>query len=490
MNAPDFLSRAARRIVASFAVLAVALVGLLGARTARAQLQTATATTTTASTTQCTGVSSGFSVTLAYDNRIAPDGGWPLGINPETNRTWINRYDCEQQFLLTFDYAGTGATPEFWVGPAGVDCSQYATGQTIETTTSICINLTASVQGTSTGQFTVPANLIASGTPSFKTCDSDTTGDPPLEVDLWVIYPGGTSGCIATQVDLQGPPAITLGAAAPGNQTLNIPVSNDPLSTSVLGGNSPAGYLVYCAPGVATGNGVASSVGSGGAGGASGAGGAGGAGGAAAGGDPPSVTDASDGGSTDASDAASDAATDAATDAGTDAATDGGDSGASAQCNWLGAGPPLTEAGAPQYPDPGMVCISYIQSPLGSSIVLTTDANGKPLIDGKSYAVGVAAFDEMGNVGPMSNLACGVPIPTDTFLKVLCDDMNAEGSQCSGCRICNDSSSYDLMGNVLGWGALGVAGLVVRRRMARKTPRRRRGAGGKQAGDPSGTALE
>ena len=152
---------------------------------------------------------------------------------------------------------------------------------------------------------------------------------------------------------------------------------------------------------------------------------------------------------------------------------------------------PDSDAGSPEYPSPGYVCISYLQSPLGSSIVLTTDANGKPLMDGNTYAVGVAAFDEMGNVGPMSNLACGEPVPTDTFLKLFCQDTKAkDGAECSGCRVCNSDASSDVTWNVLGWAVLGSTGLLVRRRLARRTRRNGLSATRQHGTAPSGTASE
>jgi hypothetical protein len=49
---------------------------------------------------------------------------------------------------------------------------------------------------------------------------------------------------------------------------------------------------------------------------------------------------------------------------------------------------------------------------------LTNNGTASDLMNGTSYAVGVAAFDEVGNVGPLSSLVCATPAETDSFYEV------------------------------------------------------------------------
>jgi hypothetical protein len=62
----------------------------------------------------------------------------------------------------------------------------------------------------------------------------------------------------------------------------------------------------------------------------------------------------------------------------------------------------------------------------------TTKINVLNLKDGYYYNIGVAAVDALGNVGPLSNVVCGEPVPVADFWRVYYDDGGrAGGGFCS-----------------------------------------------------------
>lgn len=87
------------------------------------------------------------------------------------------------------------------------------------------------------------------------------------------------------------------------------------------------------------------------------------------------------------------------------------------------------------------------------------------LKNGKGYVVAMAAYDDVGNIGKLSALACGAPAPVDSILRVYkCDGGLTE----TGCGFC--SMGGDRGGS---FGALVSAGLVVAGFAARRTRRHR-----------------
>jgi hypothetical protein len=107
----------------------------------------------------------------------------------------------------------------------------------------------------------------------------------------------------------------------------------------------------------------------------------------------------------------------------------------------------------------------------GTGEALTTGSVGSvtKLKNGTAYVVAVAAYDDVGNVGKLSDLQCGTPAPVDSFLRVYrCKGGTTE----SGCGFCSMSGER---GN--SFTALVSAGLIVFGFMARRS-RRPRVAGG------------
>ena len=102
----------------------------------------------------------------------------------------------------------------------------------------------------------------------------------------------------------------------------------------------------------------------------------------------------------------------------------------------------------------------------------STEGTVSGLVNGRAVVVAVAAFDEVGNTGVLSELSCGTPQPLDNILRVYkCNNGLAE----SGCGFC--SVGVD-RGN--SFAALVSAGLFVLGFAARRSrrPRAERAAGG------------
>lgn len=108
-------------------------------------------------------------------------------------------------------------------------------------------------------------------------------------------------------------------------------------------------------------------------------------------------------------------------------------------------------------------------SATGDALTTGTEGNVTKLTNGKAYVVAVAAYDDVGNVGKLSELQCGTPAPVDSILRVYeCKGGLTE----SGCGFC--SMGGDRGG---GFAALVSGGLVVLGLAARRS-RRPRVAGG------------
>jgi MYXO-CTERM domain-containing protein len=102
---------------------------------------------------------------------------------------------------------------------------------------------------------------------------------------------------------------------------------------------------------------------------------------------------------------------------------------------------------------------------LCSQVNGTTNSSGtiSGLADGTSYAVAVAAFDEFGNLGQISNVVCATPAPINDFWKVY----NQDGGNAGFCAL-------EVVGGHGSPAAAGLAGIVafvmIRRRKKRMSP--------------------
>ncbi|MCA9644953.1 MAG: hypothetical protein H6718_27760 [Polyangiaceae bacterium] len=88
---------------------------------------------------------------------------------------------------------------------------------------------------------------------------------------------------------------------------------------------------------------------------------------------------------------------------------------------------------------------------------IATSGTVKDLANGTEYTVGVAAVDDLGNVGTLSDLACATPEPVDDFYEVY---RRAGGEGGNGYCSINQSSAPGMLGLVL----VAMGALVWRRR--------------------------
>jgi hypothetical protein len=87
-----------------------------------------------------------------------------------------------------------------------------------------------------------------------------------------------------------------------------------------------------------------------------------------------------------------------------------------------------------------------------------TNAIAMGLTNGVPYAVGLAAYDDVGNLGPLSPLACQTPVQVNDFFS----NYKNDGGQAGNCA-CSAASESESYGGVLA-GALIYSVAAVRRR--------------------------
>jgi hypothetical protein len=337
------------------------------------------------------------------------------GFRPqELQPTWINYADCvgangvADSFIFTVTHSAMGSNQlQVWAG-SGIDCSIDENRNNHDAQ---CWKVYAQSPGTSPQKVIVNVqDIIAmrkpgvtpNGPGAATADDCDAAGsDQPTKVTLYFlavdgggIRQGGLDS-YESSFDLIGPPA-------PTNVTAGI--GEDQLFLKFTASNSSdlQGYRAYCDVAGST-SGVGGAAGTTGSGGASGAPGAAGAAGAAGSASLPDAGSAStDGGMTDGG------VTDGgATEAGTSDAGGGGSGGGS--------------AGNANCPSDALV---PGEKPATSNQCGSTSNKGatKVSADGLSnfvtYAVAVAAVDSVGNVGLLSQVACGRPEPIDDFYEL------------------------------------------------------------------------
>jgi hypothetical protein len=250
-----------------------------------------------------------------------------------------------------------------------------------------------------------------------------TKSDATDIIGYRIYWDDGTGPAPTTPQPGQG--SIVNGGAGGGTSTTT---TTDTTTTTTLGGSWPP------PPPPASDGGTG---GAGGAGGAKGAGGTGtggttGAGGKTAAGGADAGT--KDGGTSSDAGAGGSSATSTATD----------DAGVSA-----GPGCPVSKAVVQgRVPDPGYANFSQQAGP--STIT--------GLTNGTAYAVGVVAYDKVGNVGQMSNVACGTPQPISDFFAIYRAEGGRAGGGCEVAPSRDGALAFTLAGAAL----LGL-GLVVRR---------------------------
>ncbi|WP_437726890.1 hypothetical protein [Sorangium sp. So ce861] len=353
--------------------------------------------------------------------RSDPEKRRPTSQNP----LWISYEDCVGNnglvFSLDFGAISTSSseTLAVWVSEGGTDCTDPRNRQPGE----LCRQVDSwaiSAENVNTKGMTVDleAKKIAAALGAEGCNDSMRTGTGAVSMTLYFLRLAGldvepedsvTWG--ETKMDLKGPnpPTGVEAGAGDGRLLVDFKQNEDP---------DVRGYYLYCdanatsspggtGAGEGSGGSADSAGGAGGAGGATGAGGAGGATGAGGAGGATGAGGA--GGATGAGGASG------ATGAGGASGGSGGENG--------GAGEP---GGGDAADEGSSSCQSAVLAPgeipdsayRCGSLGRTGAGEAGGLRNGNSYVVGVAAYDIVGNAGPLSELACGTPIDVDGFFEL------------------------------------------------------------------------
>ncbi len=383
----------------------------------------------------------------------------------------ISRSDCEsdETFSVPFtteDVSGV-ATIDVWLaGNEGLDCAAIEARDGDEEND---CTLVTSVDAEQSGSVVITSSQLANAVPNvgpnagLASCQEQ--GNPsgaPHNVTLFFLMtrtagsdiPGEDVATWSTVIDLVGPAPPTELEAKSGEESVKLEFT---ASTGEV-----KGYFVYCAPpeggGTTTGagmggmgGGVTTGGGMGGAGGGVGGGGVGGGmgGDGGAGGMMTTVVTATVGSTT------SGTTTGATTSATTGGGGEGGGSGVS------GCESSVLQAGLTP-PGPEFRC-----APSSGNVPLTA-TNGltvQELVNGEIIGMAVAAVDDLGNPGVLSEVVCGEPRPVDDFW----DQYRAAGGKGGG-GFCSAAAYGPGAAGSIALGALALAaagGLALRRRRKR-----------------------
>jgi MYXO-CTERM domain-containing protein len=289
----------------------------------------------------------------------------------------ISRQDCESDETFTFTFAvtpeGNGDVFQVWITDGNVDCSlqdnrdqdgqctQIGDGEPRDKMESFDLVLATSD--------------IANAVPEINGCVDPGASSNGRSLFVYFLLVSGSSDAAAgnsavweTVVDLVGPAPPTNLTAGVGDETFLVVSFDSSTSTDI------AGYNAYCSTALSASGagGATASSSSSASSSTSGAGGAGGAGGVAA-----SSSSSSSAGSA-------------------------GGSGAAADCA-------AADFAAGDDPPTALLCGSTQQQSTSVDATVPT---------GVISVVAVAGFDDLGNVGPLSELSCGEPEPTDDFFDI------------------------------------------------------------------------
>jgi hypothetical protein len=101
--------------------------------------------------------------------------------------------------------------------------------------------------------------------------------------------------------------------------------------------------------------------------------------------------------------------------------------------------------------------------------------NATGLTNGTTYAIGVAAYDNLGNVGVLSPMVCVTPGPIDDFFTLY----NEAGGKGGGCELSSGSVDSTVVGDGAGvLLAMGALGLTIVRRRRRASQNKSQGRSG------------
>ena len=369
----------------------------------------------------------------------------------------ISKADCLSADNFNFPYTAmnfSGLNVEVWMDDSGsLSCDQAAARD--QTATGAHCTQLFSTTADKSGVITIASSLIASkvSTVTMPGCN-DSNGSSlarPLTLYFMLVTSGGgnldpTNFTKWTQgsLDMLGPPAPTnlMGGSADQGITLTYQTQNI---------KDTLGYYVYCDPPP---GGTATT-------------GAGATTGAATTG---ATTSATTGATTTA--ATTTSTTSTGTAGGSGSTTSTTTTAATTSATTAAATSTVTSTTATGAGGAGSSngCTSSVLVPgqIPSSAYICGKASGPSatalgLVNDMPYAVGVAAYDNVGNVGPLSQLLCATPQQVDDFFT----NYRNAGGQAGNCA-CSTS------GSELGWETSLLSGLIAYAAIGRRTRRRRR----------------
>ncbi|WP_437613323.1 hypothetical protein WMF20_11815 [Sorangium sp. So ce834] len=276
------------------------------------------------------------------------------------NPLWISREDCltdnDLRFTVTLTGFSTSQTLEVWVSESQ-DCTLYSNRDT----GTRCRRIKAVSPLDDTMEIELSAKEIAAAL-GAEGCEGTRSSTGAVSVTMYFMRLESLdqdgpdhAKWESTKMDLQGPKPPTEVEAHPGDGRLLVDFKQNE-------DEDVEGYYLYCD------GGGQSSSGAGGAGAGGGDDGAGAAGGGSGGG-----------------------------------ATGAGSSGC--QASRLVPG---------EVPESALRCGKVGKANRGEAMKFD---NGEAIANGKPYVVGVAAYDLVGNAGPLSELSCATPVDVDGFFE-------------------------------------------------------------------------
>ena len=411
---------------------------------------------------------------------------------------WISHQDCVDDIQITFtpvvSAPSTSKVMSAFVSNSVDDCLQNATRNDL--TRCKHLPVTSGTESMGSPNITFKASKLAELMGITKCGDevadgATSTATAPRSLKFYFMLSPPQQDLIQgtdnfaifadSGIDLWGPPAPSGLTVESGDEALAIKFidgSNDDSdrlgyhvyvddgTLTVDGGTALPSSTTSAAAGSGTSTSVTSSTSASGSGGAGGAGGAGGSGGATS---SASSSTASSSASSASSTSASGTTSAGSTTAGSGATT--GTTTGSAMSTGVTSGGNTdacnaSTAVATCVPASAALVAGEIPA-AGTTINIDTGNTGAVgnLQNGKAYVIALAAYDDVGNIGKLSEPKCGTPAPVDSILRVYrCKGGFTE----SGCGLC--SVGGDRGGS---FAALVSAGLVVAGFAARRTRRPR-----------------
>lgn len=446
---------------------------------------------------------------------------------PTTKQHWISHQDCVDDVELTFRVAvtspSTNASVFAYVGKATTTSSTTVQDSCLynkaRNDLALCrpLELEVKTKNTGTPILIITAKQLMTYL-GIENCGEGATGDDtaPLRVQFYFLLEPGANdpGAIAnyaiyegTGVDLWGPEPPTNIVVTPGDEELQLSFTAgaDPGADQIGyrffidDGTSDAGAPMTSTTSGGTGGstsgagGTSATTTSGAGGGTStsagsttssassgaGVGGAGGAGGASTstgvgGMGGMSMTTATSSTSTGAGGSSAGGAggmggtNNASTTSGPNLSTGVTGAGNIDACSATAAAPVCTAASF--LLSPGQVPTA---TPKGDPLVSGTVGTIGDLKNGQAVVVAVAAYDDVGNIGKLSELQCGTPLPVLSILRAYeCSGGLTE----SGCGFCSVGGERGVSYTALVSAGLFVFGFAVRRSRRTRVASGARGA--------------